>query len=147
MILSKKQKKRFWLVKKNNFCKSNKYLTKEINVILGLDIKVEEIDKIIILRLLGRLDAASSSVLQDKLKVLINEKRYVILLDFSNIDYLSSAGLRVLLSFTKKCKENKGRLGIFSINEDVMEVIKLTGFDKILNIYKKEKEAFSEKNL
>lgn len=115
-------------------------------MILGLDIKIEEIDKIIILRLLGRLDAASSSVLHDKLKVLFNDKHYVILLDFSNIDYLSSAGLRILLSFTKKCKENKGRLGIFNINEDVMEVIKLTGFDKILNIYKKEKEAFLEKN-
>lgn len=115
-------------------------------MILGLDIKVEEIDKIIILRLLGRIDASSSSVLQEKLTALFNEKRYVILLDFSNIDYLSSAGLRVLLSFTKKCKEKGGRLGIFSINEDVMEVIKLTGFDKILNIYKKEKEALLEKN-
>lgn len=116
-------------------------------MILGLDIKIEEIDKLIILRLLGRLDASSSSILQDKLNVLINEGHFVILLDFSNMDYLSSAGLRVLLAFTKKCKENKGRLGIFSVNEDVMEIIKLTGFDKILNIYKKEKEAFLEKNL
>jgi len=116
-------------------------------VILGLEIKVEEIDKKIILRLIGRLDAASSSVLQNKLNILINEQYFEILLDFSNIDYLSSAGLRVLLSFTKKCKENKGRLGMFNINDDVMEIIKLTGFDKILNIYKKEKDAFLEKNL
>lgn len=116
-------------------------------MVLGLEIKVEEIDKIIILRLLGRLDAASSSILQDKLNIFINEKKYTLLLDFSNVDYLSSAGLRILLAFTKKCKENKGRLGIFSVTDDVMEVIKLTGFDKILNIYKKEKEAFLEKNV
>ena len=52
----------------------------------------------------------------------------------------------MLLSYTKKCKEKEGRLGVFSVNEDVMEIIKLTGFDKILNIYKNEKEALLEKN-
>jgi anti-sigma B factor antagonist/stage II sporulation protein AA (anti-sigma F factor antagonist) len=116
-------------------------------VILGLEIKAEEIDKMIILRLLGRLDASSSSLLKDRLNHLIKEGHNVVLLDFSNIDYLSSAGLRLLLAYTKKYKESKGRLGIFSVNDDVMEIIKLTGFDKILNIYKKEKEAFLEKNL
>jgi len=116
-------------------------------VILGLEIKAEEIDKIIILRLLGRLDASSSSILQQRLEILLKENYKIVILDFSNIDYLSSAGLRILLSYTKKFKELKGRLGIFSISKDVMEVIKITGFDKILSIYKSEKEAFIEKNL
>jgi len=116
-------------------------------VILGLQIKAEEIDKIVILRLQGRLDASSSSVLQSRLNVLIIEGHLIVLLDFSNVDYLSSAGLRVLLSFMKKFDEKKGRLGLFSAIDEVMEVIKLTGFDKILNIYKNEKEALLEKNL
>lgn len=135
------------MVKKNIFCKSNICLTKEDKVILGLDINIEEVDKIIILRLLGRIDAASSSLLQSRLNVLINEGHKVVLLDFSNIDYLSSAGIRVLLTFTQKFKEKKGRFGIFSVVEDVREIIKLTGFHKILNIYKNEKEALVEKNL
>ena len=116
-------------------------------MILGLEIKAEEIDGIIILRLLGRLDASSSPLLQNRLNVLLKEPHKIILLDFSNIDYLSSAGLRVLLSFTKKYKENEKRLSIFSVTEDVMDIIKLTGFDKILDIYKNEKEAILEKNL
>jgi len=116
-------------------------------MVLGLEIKAEEIDKIIILRLLGRLDASSSSLLQNRLNVLLKEGHNTILLDFSNIDYLSSAGLRVLLSFTKKYQESKKRLSIFSVTEDVMDIIKLTGFDKILDIYKNEKEAILEKNL
>lgn len=116
-------------------------------MVLGLEIKAEEIDNIVILRLLGRLDASSSSFLQSRLNVLIKEDRNVVLLDFSDMDYLSSAGLRVLLSFTKKFDEKKGRLGVFSATDDVMEVIKLTGFDKILNMYKNEKEAFLEKTL
>jgi len=116
-------------------------------VILGLEIKVEEIDKIIILRLFGRIDAASSSLLQNRLQALLKDAHKVIIMDFSNIDYLSSAALRVLLSFTKKYKENKKKLGIFSITDEVMDLIKLTGFDKILNIYKNEKEAILEKSL
>lgn len=116
-------------------------------MILGLEISAEEIDKIILLRLLGRLDASSSPLLQNRLNVLLKEKHKLILLDFSNIDYLSSAGLRVLLSFTKKYLENKKRLAIFSVTEDVLDIIKLTGFDKILSIYKNEKEAILEKSL
>ncbi|NGX49826.1 MAG: putative anti-sigma factor antagonist BtrV [Candidatus Anoxychlamydiales bacterium] len=116
-------------------------------MVLGLEIKAEEIDGIIILRLLGRLDASSSPLLHNRLNVLLKEGHKTILLDFSNIDYLSSAGLRVLLSFTKSYKENKKRLSIFSVTEDVMDIIKLTGFDKILDVYKNEKEAILEKNL
>jgi anti-anti-sigma factor len=114
-------------------------------VILGLAINAEVIDKIIILRLLGRLDASSSSLLQNRLSTLIKEDHKVVLLDFSNVDYLSSAGIRVLLAFSQKYKEIKGRFGIFAVSDEVMEVIKLTGFHKILNIYKNEKEALIEK--
>jgi len=116
-------------------------------MILGLEINAEEIDKIIILRLLGRLDASSSPLLQNRLNILLKDAHNRVLLDFSNIDYLSSAGLRVLLSFSKKYKENKKKMSIFSVTEDVMDIIKLTGFDKILDIYKNEKEAILEKNL
>lgn len=115
-------------------------------MVLGLEVNIEEIDRRIILRLLGRIDATSSSMLEDKLNHLLKEKHKIVLLDFMNIDYLSSAGIRVLLSFTKKFKENKGRFGIFSVSEDVMDIIRLTGFDKILNIYKNEKEALVEKS-
>jgi anti-anti-sigma factor len=114
-------------------------------VVLGLNIDVEEIDRIIILRLSGRLDVSSCSFLQNRLESFIKDKREVVLLDFANIDYLSSAGLRVLLSYTKRFEEAKKRLAIFSVTEDVLEIIKLTGFEKILKIFKNEKEAILEK--
>ena len=56
-------------------------------MVLGLEIKAEEIDRIVILRLLGRLDASSSSFLQNRLNVLLKDGRDTVLLDFSNIDY------------------------------------------------------------
>ncbi len=116
-------------------------------MVLGLEINVEEIDKRIIIRLSGRIDAPSSTILESRLTKILDEKLKNVFLDFSNVDYLSSAGLRLLLSFTKKFLERDARLGIFSVGEEVLDIIKLTGFESILNIYHNEKAALLEKLL
>ena len=108
---------------------------------VGLHIEMKEIEHRIILRIDGRLDAASAPILERKLATLLDEHHYRLLLDFTRIDYLSSAGLRILLSATKKLKEKKGTLILFSLQEEVLEIIKMAGFDKILHICLNEKEA------
>ena len=108
---------------------------------VGIKIELEEIDQKIVLRIDGRIDAASSSVLERKINKLIDEHRNHLLLDFSQVDYLSSAGMRVLLASLKRIKAKKGIFGIFSVAEDVSEIIRLAGFDKILLIFPNEKEA------
>ena len=108
---------------------------------MGLKFEVEKVDNKVIGRLEGRLDAASSYALQQKLDKLIEEKNLDILLDFTRVDYLSSAGMRLLLSTTKKLKTEKGCLVIFALTEDVNEIIKFAGFHKILNICSNEQEA------
>jgi len=108
---------------------------------ISLHIDLEEIDQKMILRLDGRLDAATVPILERKINSLIDEKRHLIYLDFLRIDYLSSAGMRLLLSASKKLKSKKGALVVFSISEEVMEIIKLAGFDKILMIFETEQDA------
>lgn len=108
---------------------------------VGLHIELEEIENRLILRIDGRLDAASAPLLERKINQLIEEEKHLLALDFSRVDYLSSAGLRVLLSETKKLKAKKGGLVLFSLGDDVMEVIKMAGFEKILHIFSSEKEA------
>ncbi len=108
---------------------------------VGLQIELEEIEHRVILRLDGRLDAASAPILERKINSLIDEDHTHLLLDFSRIDYLSSAGMRVLLSATKKLMGKKGDLILFSLSDEVSEVIKMAGFDKILRIFSSEKEA------
>jgi anti-sigma B factor antagonist len=108
----------------------------------GLRIKLETVDKKIILHLDGRLDASSSSVLEEKLHQLIKEKHIYLLLDFALVHYLSSAGLRVLLSAFRELKEKKGCLLVFSMTEEVAEIVRMAGFDRILHIFPSEKEAF-----
>lgn len=108
---------------------------------VGLRIVLEEIEHRVILRIDGRLDAASAPILERKISGLMDEGHHYLVLDFARIDYLSSAGMRVLLAATKKLKAQKGALVIFSVADDVGEVIKMAGFDKILYICSSEKEA------
>ena len=108
---------------------------------LSLTITVEELDKNIVLRLEGRLDAVTTQVLEKKLNALINEHRVNILLDFFQVDYLSSAGLRLLLAYSKTLKAKNGALVLFSLDDQVMEIMKLAGFEKILLIFENEQEA------
>ena len=111
-----------------------------------LNIDVEDIEGKIVLRLFGRLDAATSEILEKQMENLINEGRKKLFLDFSFVDYLSSAGLRLLLSFSKKLKLSKGKFILFSIADEVLEIIKLAGFENVLSICENEKEALIEKN-
>ncbi len=108
---------------------------------LGLHITLEEIDQKIVLRLDGRIDAATSSILEKKMQTLIDENKVHLVLDFSDVDYLSSAGMRVLLAALKKIKAKHGTFALFSLSEDVNEIVRLAGFDKILHLFSNEKEA------
>ncbi len=108
---------------------------------VGLRIQLEEIENRVIVRIDGRIDAASSPILERKINSLIDESHTHLILDFSRVDYLSSAGMRVLLSGLKKLKPKKGDLILFGVIDEVEEVIKMAGFDKILRIFPSEKEA------
>jgi len=110
-------------------------------MIVGLKITEDQNEQIKILHLEGRLDAASAPVLEKKLSELFEKPLKYLLIDFSKIDYLSSAGMRLLLSYSKKLKNLGGQLAFCSIGDEVMEVIKMAGFERILSIYPKEQDA------
>jgi len=107
----------------------------------GVDIHLEKVDQKVILRIEGRLDAVTCPLVEKKIHSLIEEKQLYLLLDFTDVEYMSSAGLRFLLSSTKKIKSQKGSLILFSISEEVLRIIRMAGFEKLLTICKSEKEA------
>lgn len=80
----------------------------------------------------GRLDTVTSPELEKELKDSLDAIE-TLTLDFSKLDYISSAGLRVLLS-AHKTMSKKGGLKITNVNEIVKEVFDVTGFADILNI-------------
>ncbi|MBN1914887.1 MAG: STAS domain-containing protein [Parachlamydiales bacterium] len=109
-----------------------------------LDIELEQFDEKVILRVEGRLDAASTPILEKKINALLEEGYSSLAIDFSSVEYLSSAGMRLLLSVTKNLKKKEGDLILFSIDEEVMEIIKMAGFENLFHICSTEKEALQE---
>ena len=80
----------------------------------------------------GRLDTTTAPELEQALKESLDSAT-ALTLDFSALDYISSAGLRVLLS-AHKTMSKKGGMVVKNVNEIVSEVFDVTGFANILNI-------------
>jgi anti-sigma B factor antagonist len=82
--------------------------------------------------LVGRLDTTTAPQLEAELKTSLNDINSLVL-DFSGLEYISSAGLRVLLS-AQKVMNKQGKMVIHQVNETIMEVFEVTGFVDILTI-------------
>ena len=86
-----------------------------------------------ILELDGRLDTNTSPILENELNSVF-ETAKKITMDFSKLDYVSSAGLRVLLLGQKTSKEKNIYMALTGVSQDIMEVFEMTGFSDLLNI-------------
>ena len=80
----------------------------------------------------GRLDTITSPELEEELKASL-ENAQALVLDFEKLEYISSAGLRVLLS-AQKTMAKRGEMKLTHVNETVMEIFEVTGFSDILTI-------------
>lgn len=106
-----------------------------------ITIKEETKGDILVLRMNGRLDAVSSPTAEHTVFDFINIGHYKLVFNFSGVDYLSSAGMRMLLSVTKKLKTLPGKLVICSVTSNVMDVLKMSGFDHVLELSLTEEDA------
>ena len=80
----------------------------------------------------GRLDTVTSPDLEAEIKEVLSDLKEITL-DLENLDYISSAGLRVLLS-TQKVMNRQGTMTITHVNDTIMEIFEVTGFSEILTI-------------
>ncbi len=106
-----------------------------------ISIKEEVKEDLLILRLNGRLDAVSSPNAEKKVFDYLNAGHSKLLLDLGGVDYLSSAGMRMLLSVSKKLRSISGRVVLFSVIPNVMDILKMSGFDHVLDIALTEEDA------
>lgn len=81
----------------------------------------------------GRLDTATSPQLEAEL-VKVLEAAKDVTFDFAKLEYLSSAGLRIILSTHKKLKAAGGGLTVANVNQVIKNVFDMTGFSDIINI-------------
>lgn len=81
----------------------------------------------------GRIDTITSQDLEKEIKAEI-ENFDSLIIDFTDLEYISSAGLRVLIATQKKLKADNIPFVIKNVNDTVSEIFRMSGFDKILKI-------------
>ena len=106
-----------------------------------MQISVKTTNEVKILVFEGRLDTRTSPDAQQQLTRLIEAGDNRFLVNFEKLDYISSAGLRVLLAAAKQLKGVDGELRICSLNEVVTEVFDISGFTTIFKVFGSETEA------
>lgn len=97
-----------------------------------MEILKEKNDSTLILSLIGRLDTVTAPDLEAELDASADDITELIL-DFEQLDYISSAGLRVLLAAQKRMNR-QGEMIVKNVNADIKEVFEITGFCDILTI-------------
>lgn len=87
----------------------------------------------LLLALKGRIDSASAGAFEQAVLELFAEPGRRAVLDFAAVDYISSAGLRVVLMAAKRAKQGQGRLLLCALPQHVREVFEISGFLKIID--------------
>lgn len=108
-----------------------------------MEIEINDQDTVTILVLRGRLDTNSSAEAENRTLDLIHQGKIRIVFDFSNVEYISSAGLRVVLKAAKHVQAAGGDMAIFGMRDKIREVFEMSGFLKILTVRERREEAVS----
>ena len=89
----------------------------------------------------GRIDSTTSVTLERHLQELAAAGQTRVVVDFTGVDYISSAGLRVMLALAKRGRDQKGRVALFGMNDSVRQVFELAGFVALFTIAPTRAEA------
>ena len=90
----------------------------------------------------GRIDSSTAPQLEESLKSVMKEGRYKIAIDLSDVDFLSSAALRVLISTAKECrKSGRGDIYFAATPDKLKEVFDLAGLDELFQFFDSAAEA------
>jgi len=100
-------------------------------------------DDLLIVRVEGALDTNSSGQLESTLVQLLDRGARRIILELTEMDYVSSVGLRVFLASLKRLKANDGRLVLSGLNDEVQEIFDMAGFSPLFEIVASLEEARS----
>lgn len=106
-----------------------------------MDIREQKSGAVTIVTLTGRLDASTAGKLEEILLGLIGRGEKKLALNFQQVDFISSAGLRVLLMTAKRLKPLNGRVVLVSLRDQVREVFEIAGFTALFPMYAQQDEA------
>ncbi|THF76864.1 STAS domain-containing protein [Cohnella fermenti] len=108
-----------------------------------MDVTIEKQGEVRIIRIGGRLDGTTMQQLEAQFLELAGSGCSRFVFDLTELDYISSAGLRVMLLAVKKTKAAGGRLALYGLNDNVSEIFRISGFSTIFSLFGTSAEALA----
>ena len=108
-----------------------------------MEITTERENDTVVFKTQGRIDSANAMGFHDVLQGGIEATDRIVILDFGDISYISSAGLRVILMVAKELTRRGAYLAICSLSDFVREIFEVSGFDKIITVRPSKEEAIT----
>jgi anti-anti-sigma factor len=105
--------------------------------------RIESVQNIPVVVMPGRLDTGSMPAFDAQMAPLLTEPHRRILLDMGAVTFISSLGLRSLLKLIKHAAASGGRAALFAVPAPILEVIEMTGFSSLVDLYPDRASALS----
>jgi anti-anti-sigma factor len=106
-----------------------------------MDITAEKRGGVMLFGIKGRLDASTANKLEEKLLASVDGGERRLALDCSQLDYISSAGLRVLLLAVKRLSSSNGKIVFYALKDQIKEVFDIAGFSPLFPSFPTQEEA------
>ncbi len=107
-----------------------------------MEITTKQLKRVDVVTVSGRIDSSTAPKLAEVLTSIVDAGRYRICMDIKNLEYLSSAGIKVLISILKTCKRwNRGDLRLANMPTQIADVFDLAGLTPLFKIYPDVVEA------
>ena len=106
-----------------------------------MELKIRKESGVVVASVKGRINAVTAPDFENQVLESIGDNEKTLIINFSELEYISSAGLRVILATAKKLKAKQGDILLAELKGAVKDVFELSGFHSIFNIFDTEKEA------
>ncbi len=106
-----------------------------------MDVTTERLENVLSVDVKGRIDGSTAVAFEEAVRSAVEETDRALIMDFGELDYISSAGLRVILLTAKSLQSQDAKLVLCGLSDSIREVFKISGFDKLLQIHGTKAEA------
>ena len=106
-----------------------------------MHIQQTDLDGVTVIAPSGRIDTTTSGAVDHAVRTAVDLGAHLLVIDFTNVEYISSAGLRVFLVLAKRMRDLHGRLVLCGMPEPVSQVFRLAGFMALFQVEKSREDA------
>ena len=112
-----------------------------------MKLSINHVDDICYFTLVGDIDSLSAGLIKEKIQSQVEAHCYKLIIDLTQVKFMDSAGLGVLVSGLKVCNKNGGDLVLVGLSENVRELFRITRLDTVFKLFPDRQSATEAFNL